>query len=296
MRMIRQFWMFLVAVSTRVGNGHFGLVAAGVAFYAMFAVFPGLAAAVALWGMFADPAIIGGYLVVAERFLPPEAGTLIHDQVMGLINAPKAALQWTTVLSLGIALYSARAGVSALIQGLDVVHRAQPRGWVRGYAVDFILTMALIGALFVALVTVVVVPILLSYVAFGTFEAWLIKVLPWGAMFLLVVTCLSILYRFGPNVDGGFRSPWITVGVLVAALAWAGVSIGFSVYLANFNSYNAIYGSIGAVIILMMWLYLSVWAVLLGGAINAELDAQLRHLGPLIRPDGRFRRNSEKRP
>jgi membrane protein len=125
-------------------------------------------------------------------------------------------------------------------------------------------------------VTVVVVPILLSYVTLGTFEAWLTKVLPWGAMFLLVVTCLSILYRFGPNVPGGFRSPWISVGVVVAALSWAGVSIGFSVYLANFNSYNAIYGSIGAVIILMMWLYLSVWAVLLGGAINAELDERMR--------------------
>jgi membrane protein len=266
----------VVAVWLRVGDGHFGLIAAGVAFFAMFAVFPGLAAAVAVWGLFADPGVIQGYLTVAERFLPPEARTLIHDQVMGLITAPRSALQWTTLLSLLIALYSARAGVSALVQGLDVVHRSQPRGWIRGWAVDFILTVALIGALFVALVTVVVVPILLSYVQFGTFEAWLTKVLPWGAMFLLVVTCLSILYRFGPNVPGGFRSPWISVGVLVAAVAWAGVSIGFSVYLANFNSYNAIYGSIGAVIILMMWLYLSVWAVLLGGAINAELDARMR--------------------
>lgn len=276
MRWIGRFWHFLVAVTGRVGDGHFGLIAAGVAFYAMFAVFPGLGAAVALWGMVADPGVITGYLTVAERFLPPDAGTLIHDQVMGLINAPKATLGWTTALSLGVALYSARAGVSALIQGLDVVHRARPRGWIKGYAVDFILTAALIGALFVALVTVVVVPVLLSYVAFGTFEAWVIKVLPWGAMFLLVLTCLSILYRFGPNVEGGFRSPWISVGVLVAAFAWAGVSIGFSVYLANFNSYNAIYGSIGAVIILMMWLYLSVWAVLLGGAINAELDTRMR--------------------
>jgi membrane protein len=288
MTLLHRLWHFLVAVSTRVGNGHFGLIAAGVAFYAMFAVFPGLAAAVAVWGMFADPSVIAGYLAVAERFLPPEAGQLIHDQVMGLISAPKAALQWTTVLSIGIALYSARAGVSALVQGLDVVHRSTPRGWIKGYAVDFLLTLALIGALFVALVTVVVVPIMLSYVQFDGFEAWLTKVLPFGAMFLLVVTCLSILYRFGPNVEGGFRSPWITVGVLVAALGWAGVSIGFSVYLANFNAYNAIYGSIGAVIILMMWLYLSVWSVLLGGAINAELDEQLR-VRPPIRPDGRSR-------
>lgn len=276
MRIVRDVWEFLVCVWTRVGNGHFGLIAAGVAFFAMFAVFPGLAAAIAVWGMFADPRVIQGYLSIAERFLPPEARTLVHDQVMGLISAPRTTLQWTTILSLLIALYSARAGVSALVQGLDVVHRSKPRSWLWSWAVDFVLTGALIGALFVALVTVVVVPILLNFVQLGTFEAWLTKVLPWGAMFLLVVTCLSILYRFGPNVPGGFRSPWISVGVLVASMAWAGVSIGFSVYLANFNSYNVFYGSIGAVIILMMWLYLSVWSVLLGGAINAELDARMR--------------------
>lgn len=276
MKILREVWEFLVCVWTRVGDGHFGLIAAGVAFFAMFAVFPGLAAAIAVWGMFADPRAIQGYLSIAERFLPPEARTLVHDQVMGLITAPRTALQWTTILSLFIALYSARAGVSALVQGLDVVHRSKPRSWLWSWAVDFVLTGALIGALFVALVTVVVVPILLNFVQFGTFEAWLTKVLPWGAMFLLVVTCLSILYRFGPNVPGGFRSPWISVGVLVASIAWAGVSIGFSVYLSNFNSYNVFYGSIGAVIILMMWLYLSVWSVLLGGAINAELDARMR--------------------
>ncbi|WP_103257529.1 YihY/virulence factor BrkB family protein [Tabrizicola aquatica] len=276
MKTVRELWEFLVCVWTRVGDGHFGLIAAGVAFFAMFAVFPGLAAAIAVWGMFADTRVIQGYLSIAERFLPPEARTLVHDQVMGLITAPRTTLQWTTILSLLIALYSARAGVSALVQGLDVVHRSKPRAWLWSWAVDFVLTGALIGALFVALVTVVVVPILLNFVQFGTFEAWLTKVLPWGAMFLLVVTCLSILYRFGPNVPGGFRSPWISVGVLVASVAWAGVSIGFSVYLSNFNSYNVFYGSIGAVIILMMWLYLSVWSVLLGGAINAELDARMR--------------------
>ena len=152
-----------------------------VAFFAMFAVFPGLAAAVAVWGMVADPSAIQGYLTVAERFLPPEARALVHVQVMGLIEAPPATLGWTTFVSLAIAIYSARAGVSALVQGLDVVHRSRPRGFIWGWVVDFILTAALLGALFLALVTVVVVPIMLSYVQFGTFEAWLTKVLPWGA-------------------------------------------------------------------------------------------------------------------
>lgn len=272
---MKKCWDFSVAVLNRVAQGHFSLIAAGVAFYAMFAVFPGLTATIAIWSMVADPGVISEYLTVAERFLPPEASTLVHDQVTNLLMAPRAVLGWATALSVLVAIYSARAGVSALVQGLDVVHRAVPRRWLRGWAVDFVLTGALIGALIAALVTVVVVPILLSYVPVGTFSAWLTSVLPWAAMFVLVLTCLSILYRFGPNVPGGFRSPWITVGVLVAALAWAGVSIGFSVYLSNFNSYNRIYGSIGAVIILMTWLYLSVWAVLLGGAINAELDERI---------------------
>jgi len=276
MKYIQHLWRFVMAIAARVSDGAFGLIAAGVAFYAMFAVFPGLAALVAIWGLMADPTVIQGYLQVAERFLPPSAGQLVHAQVMGLLNAQTTTLGWTTFVSVMIALYSARAGVSALIQGLDVVHRARPRGWIWGYAVDFILTMALIGALMMALATAVVVPILLSYFPSGTFSAWLTKVLPFGLMFLSVLTCLSILYRFGPNVPGGFKSGWITVGVLFAALAWAGVSIGFSTYLANFNSYNRIYGSIGAVIILMMWLYLSVWAILVGGAINAELDQRTR--------------------
>ena len=102
MKYVRRFWQFLVAVSTRVGDGHFGLIAAGVAFYAMFAVFPGLAAAVAVWGMFADPYVISGYLDVVERFMPPEAGQLIHDQVIGLITAPKAADVPLTGLTAGI--------------------------------------------------------------------------------------------------------------------------------------------------------------------------------------------------
>ncbi len=277
-RILSQLWRFITAVWTRVSDGHFGLVAAGVAFYAMFAVFPGLAAVVAIWSLLSDPQVIAGYLTVAERFLPPDAARLIHDQVMGLLNAPAATLGWTTFVSLMLALYSARAGVSALVQGLDVVHRTVPRGWLRGWLVDFVLTFALIAALIAALATVVIVPLVFDYISLGAFESRLLRVLPWLAMFLLVLTCLSILYRFGPNVPGGFKSGWITVGVVVAALAWAGVSIGFSTYLSNFNSYNRIYGSIGAVIILMMWLYLSVWAILVGGAINAELDERVRML------------------
>ncbi|MCX7644673.1 MAG: YihY/virulence factor BrkB family protein [Rhodobacteraceae bacterium] len=270
---LRELWDFLLDVWWRVGEGHFGLVAAGCAFFAMFAVFPGLAASVAIWSLVADPAVIEEYLRVAERFLPADAAALVHDQVIGLLDTPRTTLGWASIVSILIALFSARAGVSALIQGLDVVHRATPRGLLRGYAVDILMTLALILALFVGLVTIVAVPLALNYVVLGPVEALVLRILPWVAMFLLVLTCLSILYRFGPNLQD-VEHRWVSAGVVVAALSWSAVSFAFSAYLANFDSYNRIYGSIGAVIALLMWLYLSVWAVLLGGAINAELTAR----------------------
>lgn len=275
MGMLGRLWDFTVAVWWRVGEGHFGLIAAGVAFFAIFAVFPGLAASIAIWSLVADPTVITDYLDVAERFLPPDAADLVHDQVMGLLTTSATTLGWATAASLMVALYSARAGVAALIQGLDVVHRAQPRGLLWGWAVDLMMTGALILALFVGLTTVIAVPVFLRYVSMGSLEAWLLSVLPWGAMFLLVLTCLSILYRYGPNMPDNLGRPWVSVGVIIASLTWSGVSLAFSAYIANFDSYNRIYGSIGAVIALLMWLYLSVWAVLLGGAINAELTERI---------------------
>jgi membrane protein len=271
MRSLARLGRFLLAVWGRVGEGHFGLIAAGVAFYALFAVFPGLAASVAIWSLVADPAVIATYLEVGEKFLPADAAALVHDQVIGLLTAPRAAIGWATVITVLIALYSARAGVAALISGLDVVHRSKPRGFIWGLIIDFALTLALIFALFVGLATVIAVPLILNHVALGALEGWIVRVLPWGAMFLLVLTCLAILYRFGPNLPDELGRPWVSVGVIVAAVGWSAVSFAFSTYLANFDSYNRVYGSIGAVAALLMWLYLSVWAILLGGAINAEL-------------------------
>ncbi|MBN2630323.1 MAG: YihY/virulence factor BrkB family protein [Rhodobacteraceae bacterium] len=265
------FTGFVRAVWGRVGDGHFGLIAAGVAFYAMFAVFPGLAASVAIWGLVADPAVIADYLAVAERFLPADAARLVHDQVMGLLTTPRATLGWATFISLMIALYSARAGVSALITGLDVVNRATPRNWLWGWVVDILMTLALIFASLFGLGTIVLVPFVLGFVDLGPAEQAVLVVLPWVAMFLLVLSCLSILYHFGPNLPNGAGRPWVSVGVIVAAVTWSAVSYAFSAYLANFDSYNRIYGSIGAVVALLMWLYLGCWAVLLGGAVNAEL-------------------------
>lgn len=257
-----------VALGTwgRVAGGHFGLIAAGVAFYAMFAVFPGLTALIAIWSLWADPAAIAPYLTAAEEMLPAEAAQLVQDQVTGLVSAPRGALGWATALSVGVALMSARAGVSALIRAMDFVHGTGSRGLIRGFAVDLGLTLALVFTLLAALATAVAVPVALAWAQIGPAAGAVVSALPWAALTAMVMASLGILYRYGPNTER--RS--VTPGAVVAALVWAGVSIAFSAYLANFGSYNRIYGGIGAVIALLMWLYLSVWSVLLGAAVNAE--------------------------
>lgn len=266
-------WRFGEALGARMADSNLGLIAAGVAFYAIFAVFPGLTATIAIWSLIADPAVIESYMTVAAEFIPPEAYAILNDQVMALLAGPRATLGWTTAVSVAIALFSARAGVAALVQGLNVIHGIRQRSTLGGFVTGYVMTLALVGVMLMALATVVAVPLLLAFVPFRLLNGWVLSWLPWGAMFLLVLTALGILYRYGPNTKGN-RDPWLTLGAVLAALAWAGASLGFSYYLVNFGSYNRVYGSIGAVIALLMWLYLSAYSVLLGAALNAEIAAR----------------------
>ncbi len=270
-----QVWAFLRGLSGRVEATNLSLVAAGVAFYAMFAVFPGLTATISVWGMVADPAVIESYLAVADDFIPPEAYEILNEQIMSLLAAPRARIGLTTIFPVAIALFSARAGVGALVRALNVIHGTRQRTTLWTLITGYVMTLALVAVMLAALATVVVVPVALKFLPLGAFTGWLLSALPWGAMLLLMLSALGILYRYGPNTEG-HRDPFLTYGAVVATLVWALVSLGFTFYLTNFGAYNKIYGSIGAVIALLMWLYLSAFSVLLGAALNAELAARRR--------------------
>ncbi|MBK5947305.1 hypothetical protein CCR83_12840 [Rhodobacter veldkampii DSM 11550] len=263
---------FVRRLACRVQDSRLGLIAAGVAFYAIFAIFPGLTATIAIWSLIADPAVIGAYLDVADEFIPPEAWAILNSQITALLAAPRMSLGWASSLSILLALGSARAGVAALIQGLDMIHGTRPRSGVAGFVLGILLTLALVAAVLAGLATVVLVPLGLALVPLGPLTGWVLTALPWAAMLLLLLTSLGILYRYGPNT--GRRQPWASPGAIVATMLWAAVSLGFSAYLANLGSYNRVYGSLGAVIALLMWLYLSSWAVLLGAVLDAERSAQ----------------------
>ena len=266
---LRDFWQFLSAVMERMDKIHMGLIAAGVAFYAMFAVFPGLAAIIALWSLWFDPNVIMTYVQIGEEFLPRQAADLLHAQVAALLSGGKTQLGWASLLSIAVATFSARAGVDALIRGLNAAHGVRSHSTIMGFVLAYALTLAIVGVVLMGLATIVIAPLLINFLTYGPLRNWLITALPWGAMFLIVMIGIGILYRYGPNVKAP-RTPIFTQGSLFAALAWAVASIGFSAYLTSFNSYNRVYGSIGAVVALLMWFYLAGFSVMLGALINVE--------------------------
>jgi membrane protein len=260
---------FTIGLWHRLQLANIGLISAGVAFYAMLALFPGLTATIAIWSAFADPAVISAYLAVADDFIPPEAFEILQTQILALLNTPHGAFGLGTAVSIVMALFSARAGVGALILGLNVIHGTQPRTTLRSLLTGLAMTLALVGVMLVALATVVVAPLALNLLPFHTISGWLASGLPWGGMLLLLLSALGILYRYGPNTPHA-RDPILSLGSVMATLVWGAASLSLTYYLANFGSYNRVYGSIGAVIALLMWLYVSAFSVLLGAAFNAE--------------------------
>lgn len=247
-----------------------GLISAGVAFFGFLAIFPAAASVVALWGFASDPEMIRGQIALLQDFLPFDAFAVLDTQVRALIATNAEALGATTILSTLFAVWSARAGVDALIQGLDAAYGTSPRGGMWHVVQAVLLTFTLIGVALVSVLAAVVVPLVLAVLPLGSDSARWLEIANEGLGLAVVVFGVALAYRFGPNHLRSIR-PRILPGLLLATLLWAAASRGFMIYLANFDSYNQIYGSIGAVVVLLMWFWFSSYAVLLGAALNAVM-------------------------
>lgn len=246
------------------------LISAGVAFFCFLAIFPALAAVIAIWGFVADPAVIIVQLETIQDFLPAEAFDLLQAQVNALIAANDSTLGWATTISLAVALWSARAGVAAIIQGINAIFGVPDRSGVGHLLLSILLTLVLVAVVLVALLAVIVVPLVLAFVPLGPIESTLIWLAKWSVSPLIIIFGTGLIYRYGPNLKRR-RPGWVTHGLGVALAIWLVASVAFSFYLTNFHTYNQVYGSIGAVIALLMWFYISAYAVLIGAALNATI-------------------------
>ena len=257
-----------------IGRDHLSIIAAGVAFFGTLAIFPAIAAVIALYGLVADPAQVSESLRAARPLLPADVFAMIEGQVAALVDARTSKLGLASLVSLALALWSARAGVTALMEGLNVVYReSDTRSLVVQYLISLALTLMVMAVAVAALLAVVAVPAILHFADLGPLGSLLAQVTPLLILGVAVVFAIGALYRYGPH-RALARRRWVTVGALLATLGWLAVSLALSVYVARFADFNQTYGSLGAVVGLLFWLYASVFVVLLGAELNAELELQ----------------------
>jgi membrane protein len=246
--------------------------AGGVAFFALLAVFPGIAASVSLYGLFADASTIGNHLSLLSGFLPDGVLQLIAETL--IFRQGNETLGTAFTIGLLVALVSANSGMAALFDALNVVYdEREKRSLLRLYATTFLFTLAGIVFVIFAITGVVVLPLILKFVGLATTTEWLLAILRWPILFGTIVVSLAGIYRYGPSRrDARWR--WVTWGSIVGALLWMGTSMVFSWYVATFDTYNKIYGSLGAGVGFMVWLWISAVIVLLGGVLNAQMEHQ----------------------
>ena len=261
-------------VYARINDCRIIAVAAGVTFYALLAIFPAIAALISIYGLFADPGTISQHLDSVSSFVPGGAIDVIRDQMNHLTSQGAGTLGLAFIISLGISLWSANSGIKALFDALNVVYgESEKRSFARLNLISLGLTLAAIAFLIVALALVAVVPIALQYIGLEQQTEWIVTLARWPLLFVAVSFALAVLYRYGPSRNKP-QWRWVTWGSVFAALAWIAVSLLFSWYAANFGSYNKTYGSLGAIIGFMTWIWLSATVILVGATIDAEMEHQ----------------------
>jgi membrane protein len=259
--------------------------AAGVTYYALLALFPGIAALVSIYGLFADPNTIISDLDAVAGFAPGGAVDVIRDQLTRLAAQGSTTLGISFLVGLVISLWSANSGIKALFDALNVVYEEkEKRGFIRLNAVTLSFTIATIAFLLIALACVVALPVIVNYLPLPGVTSLLLRIAPWPILLVLLAFGLTLIYRYGPSRTEQ-QWQWITWGSMFAAIAWLAASALFSWYAANFGSFNKTYGSLGAIIGFMTWMWLSIIVVLVGAKLNAEIEHQTARESTIGRPE-----------
>jgi membrane protein len=259
-------------VKSQIKEDKLSIIAAGVAFYGLMAVFPGLVALVGIYGLVADPAQVEQHAQMLSGILPPQAAEVLMGQLHDLVSTDRSALGVGAVLGIVLALWSASAAVRTLMEALNVAYdEEEDRGFIRFYGTALFLTFGGILGVILAIALVVALPAVLNLLGLSWLVDLAARLARWPILALLAIAGFAVVYRYGPSR----RSPrwrWLSWGAAIAVALWIIGSALFSLYVTRFGNYNETYGAAGAVVILLMWFLLSSYAILIGAEINAEIE------------------------
>ena len=249
-------------------------IAGGVAFFVLLAIFPAITALVSAYGLFFNTATITGNLLLLNDVVPPNVLGIVGEQANRIAANSGRTLSVGIIVGILVSLWSATSGVKAMIDALNVIYEQQEgRSFIKLNLEALIFTLGGFAAFLLAIAAVIVLPLVLSPIGLGSETETLTRVLRWPALLVVLLTGLAVLYRYGPYRRAA-RWQWVSVGSVFAAVTWIAASYLFSWYLASFANYNATYGSLGAAVGLMVWLWISTIVVLLGAELNAEIEHQ----------------------
>jgi membrane protein len=268
-------WLDIVSrLRDAIAQDRVGTIAAGTTFFILLSLFPALAALVSLYGLVADPLSIGSHVAGLRGYVPSALIDLVEGELQRLTGNRDSTLGASFVVGLLLALWSANNGMKALFEALNVAYgETEKRGFFRLLFVSLVFTLGAILFFVLALNIIVGIPLAVKFLYLGPLGDALLAVLPALAMFAVAILGTAVLYRYGPSR----RMPkwrWVTPGSFAAASFWLCGSALFSWYVANWGNYSATYGSLGAIVGVMMWIYLSLWIVLVGAELNAEIEHQ----------------------
>jgi len=268
---LKDWRAILVRVAGRIAADNVGLLAAGIAFYAFLSVFPAIAAGLMIWGLFTDMTSLGAQLQSVSDFAP-DAFDLVAEQMVVIANQDDGGLTLGLLISAILALWGANGAMSALVQAMNMAyHEKEKRNFF--HVTLLTLSFTFCGIIFAALslAAIAAVPPILKALYLGAFIDAVIGVVRWLLMIALFAFACAIIYRLAPS-RARARWRWIVPGALAAGGVWLVASIAFSLYLENFNAYNATFGSLGAVAALLMWFWLSAYAICMGAELNSQLE------------------------
>jgi membrane protein len=272
----REWWSILLATGARIGRDNVSILAAGVAFYIFVAIPSSLAAVVSVYGLMFNPAEVERQVSSMIGLLPADVIEIVTNFLKLLAAKPQSTLGLRLILGLVVAIWSAQSAASSMISALDAAYeQKETRSYLRFQLAALVLSLCSIVFALLSLILFAVLPVAVDWLSpFSERTRLLVEIIRWPALTVLVALAIAGVYRFGPAHEESER-PWGAWGVFLTTIVWIGSSALFALYVSKVASYDASYGPLGAVVVLLLWLYIAAFVVLLGAELNAELESRM---------------------